>query len=152
MRRRASLRETVPRGARLGAGSHAGPGYRVRVGGDLTDLTVWRKALALAAGAMRVSRRLRGPGAWVIANQLVRAAASVPANIAEGYGRGPGRDGARFFRIARGSAAELESHLHLARAEGGLSDGEAEALLASTREVRAMLGGLLRRVAPGTSP
>jgi four helix bundle protein len=121
------------------------------VGGDLRDLKVWQKALALAARVIRVSRRFRGPGALVIADQLVRAAASIPANIAEGYGRGPGRDGARFFRIARGSAGELESHLHLARAGGWQSDEEAEALLASTREVRAMLSGLLRRVSPGTS-
>ena len=41
-----------------------------------------------------------------IVHQLIRSAGSVPANIEEGYGRGYGKDYARFLRIAIGSARE----------------------------------------------
>src|SRR5512143_1128381 len=85
--------------------------HLVHVGGDFVELRAWREAASLAADVIRLAAGLRGPGARALADQLVRSAESVPANIAEGYGRGLGNDGVRFFVIARGSGAELESHL-----------------------------------------
>ena len=81
-----------------------------------------------------------------MADQLVRAATSIPANIAEGYGRSFGRDGVRFLRRARGSAAEFESHVRVAQGAGRLAGDDARALIAAVREVRAMLRGLLRHL------
>ena len=114
------------------------------MGGDLTDLRVWRAAAGVAAKVAGVATAIRGPGAYAIADQMVRAAESVPANIAEGYGRGFGRDGARFLRTARASAVELESHLRVARAAKRIHPAEAHRLLEKVRAVRAMLGGLVR--------
>jgi four helix bundle protein len=111
--------------------------------GDLADLIVWREAAELAQLVIREARHLQGPGAASAADQLVRAGDSIPANIAEAYGRGFGKDGGRFLRIARGSAAELESHLWLAGQVGRLSGHAAEDLLRRTRRVRAMLRGLI---------
>ncbi len=114
------------------------------MGGDLTDLRVWRAAAGVAARVAGVATAIRGPGAYAIADQMVRAAESVPANIAEGYGRGFGKDGARFLRTARASAVELESHLRVAQAAKRIDPAEAHRLLEKVRSVRAMLGGLLR--------
>ena len=50
-----------------------------------------------------------------IANQLIRSAGSVPANIEEGYGRGYGKDYARFLRIATGSARETRGWYYRGR-------------------------------------
>jgi four helix bundle protein len=94
---------------------------------------------------------MRGVGSVAAADQLVRAAESIPANIAEAYGRGFGKDGARFLHIARGSAAELESHLWLAKRTGRIPEPQAAVLLDQTRCVRALLRGLLRATAGATA-
>jgi hypothetical protein len=54
-------------------------------------------------------------------------------------------------RVIAGQLVRAAASIPLARAGGWQSDEDAEALLASTREVRAMLSGLLRRVSPATS-
>ena len=118
-----------------------------RMPGDLADLIVWREAADLAQCVIREARRLQGPAAASAADQLVRASESIPANIAEAYGRGFGKDGARFLRVARGSAAELESHVWLAGQVRRISGPSAEDLLRRTRRVRALLRGLIHSTA-----
>lgn len=74
----------------------------------------------------------------------MRAAESIPANVAEAYGRGLGKDGARFLRIARGSATELESHLWIAGESRRLPVAVAARLMRETRTVRALLRSLIQ--------
>jgi four helix bundle protein len=45
---------------------------------------------------------------WAIVEQIVRSAGSISANVEEGFGRGFGRDNARFLKIALGSARETQ--------------------------------------------
>ncbi len=104
---------------------------------------MWREAAHLAQAAIVAARGMRGVGSFAAADQLVRAAESVPANIAEAYGRGFGKDGARFLRVARGSATELESHLWLAERTGRVPGRTAGDLVRQTQRVRALLRGLL---------
>ena len=122
-----------------------GPEIEIRlVGGDLGDLIAWRRAALLAREAIEATRRMHGVGAPAAADQLVRAAESIPANIAEAYGRGLGKDGARFLRIARGSATELESHLWIAGETRRLPIDVVARLMRDTRQVRALLRGLIQ--------
>jgi four helix bundle protein len=58
------------------------------VPGDFVDLLVWQKATTLVAALSSELRQLRGTGAHSARDQMIRAAESIPANIAEGYGRG----------------------------------------------------------------
>lgn len=57
-----------------------------------------------------------------LVSQLRRAAASIPANIAEGYGRYYYQETIRFCYLARGSLMELSSHVDLAHAQNFLSN------------------------------
>jgi four helix bundle protein len=77
------------------------------------DLQVWRKAMVLAADVYRLTRDMPKHEEYRLSAQLIRAAASVPANLAEGHGRGTRRDYAQFVSIARGSLAEVETFLLL---------------------------------------
>ncbi len=91
-------------------------------------------AIALAAGVRAPFRS--------IAEQVVRAAASVPADIAEGEGRS-GRGRLHHWRIAYGSAKELEMHLELLVHTGAVDRAQAAEALLVLDQVRAMLWRML---------
>jgi four helix bundle protein len=78
-------------------------------------LLVHQLASEIATEALRLAERIRGPGAGNRADQMVRAALSIPSNIAEACGRGTVPEFRRFLVYARGSAQELRSHLEIAR-------------------------------------
>jgi len=117
--------------------------------GDLQDLVAWQEGAALAREVVSAARGVRGVGAAAAADQLARSAESIPANIAEAYGRGLAKDGARFLRVARGSAAELESHLWIASETNRIPVHTAAALMRRTRRVRALIRGLIHVNASG---
>ena len=78
-------------------------------------LLVHQLASEVAADSIRLTDRINGPGAAKRADQLVRAAISIPSNIAEACGRGTLVEFRRFLVYARGSAQELRTHLEIAR-------------------------------------
>jgi four helix bundle protein len=78
-------------------------------------LLVHQLASEVAADSIRLAERNSGPGAEKRADQLVRAAISIPSNIAEACGRGTIPEFRRFLVYARGSAQELRTHLEIAR-------------------------------------
>jgi four helix bundle protein len=77
------------------------------------ELQVWVESMQLAVEVYRATLKMPADERYGLTSQLRRAAAAVPANIAEGAGRGSSADFARFVTIARGSLAELETHLLL---------------------------------------
>ena len=78
------------------------------------DLRVWREAMTLAEMAYRHTREFPKDELFGLTSQIRRAAASVPANIAEGYGRENTGNYVQFLRIAQGSCKEVETHTLLA--------------------------------------
>ena len=81
-----------------------------------------------------------------LTSQIRRASSSVPANIAEGYGRESRRDYIKFLRIAQGSLKELETHWILAREVGLAQHKAVEPLLDETDALGRMLRALIRRL------
>jgi four helix bundle protein len=82
------------------------------------DLDVWRSGMDFAAECYRLGKLMPKAEEFRITSQLLRAAASVPANVAEGWMRSTRKDYARLVSVARGSLAEAETFLLLSvRAE-----------------------------------
>jgi len=99
------------------------------------------KALEAAGTAIKLVMRLPAP-LKPIADQVIRSASSVPANLAEGHGR-TGRDRLQFWRIAYASAKEVDSHLRLLAAAGAVSSSAAQTALDRFDQVRAMVWRLI---------
>jgi four helix bundle protein len=81
-----------------------------------------------------------------LADQTIRAAASVPANIAEGYGRESTGSYLQFLKVARGSLNELDTHVLLAQRLGAFGDDDAVSLLEQSERVGRMLNALIKAV------
>ncbi len=106
-----------------------------------TNLIAHEKALEAAGDAITLV--LRVPASLKsIADQVIRSASSVPANLAEGHGR-TGRDRLHFWRIAYASAKEVDSHLRLLERAGVINAGRAARTLEAFDEVRAMTWRLI---------
>jgi len=106
-----------------------------------TNLVAHTKALEAAGIAIKLVLGVPAP-LKSIADQVIRSANSVPANLAEGHGRS-GRDRMHHWRIAYASAKEVDSHLRLlAHARAVNANGTQTAVLLFD-EVRAMTWRLL---------
>jgi len=98
---------------------------------------------ATTAAGIAISLVLRVPAPLKpIADQAIRSASSVPANLAEGAGRS-GRDRMHHWRIAYGSAKEVDTHLRLLIGTGAVNSSRTEAALQLFDDVRAMTWRLL---------
>ena len=112
------------------------------------DLMVWQRSMDLAESVYRLTKTFPGDERFGLTSQTRRAAVSVPANIAEGYGRGTRPSYASFVRIAQGSLKELETHLILAQRVGLCTDRDTEGLLGEADEIGRMLRSLLTKLSP----
>jgi four helix bundle protein len=104
-------------------------------------LLAWQKADELASEVYSPLRDVAGVDRW-LASQAIRSAISVPANIAEGYGRGSLGDYLRFIDSARGSFAELEYYLHFMTREGLIRQPDIVKLEEVKGEAARLLNGL----------
>jgi four helix bundle protein len=114
---------------------------------DYRNLFVWQKAHRLVVDVYAdCAAHLRHPGAWVVKDQMTRAAISIPSNIAEGAGRGSNRDFRRFLFHSLGSSNELEYDLLLARDLAFIPPALHRARTEQLQEVRRMLSALIERL------
>ena len=107
------------------------------------DLIVWRKAHELTLSVYKLTSKFPREEVFGLTSQMRRAAASVPANIAEGFKRRGQADKARVLNIAEGSLEELRYFFILAADLGYAATATHEELAA---EVGRMLGAYVRTV------
>ena len=88
------------------------------------DILAWQKAFAVTIEIYKITTNTYFAKDFGLKDQIRRAAVSVMANIAEGHGRKSNVEFANFLNIARGSAAEVQSHLHIAKGLGYINQDE----------------------------
>ena len=79
------------------------------------DLEAWKKGHALVLSIYKITESFPKEETYGIISQLRRASSSITANIAEGFARYHFRDKIRFYHNARGSVAEVQNFLLLAK-------------------------------------
>jgi len=78
---------------------------------NFRNLLIWTNSMQNIADIYKLTSKIKNQGDWSLADQINRAAVSIPSNISEGSSRRTKKDFARFIEIAIGSSYELESQL-----------------------------------------
>ena len=108
------------------------------------DLDAWKNSMDLAQEIYKLTSDYPQSELYGLANQMRRAAVSVPSNIAEGAARASAKEFARFLSLSQGSLAELETQTILSGRLGFLEQQDSTKLLGEMNLVRAQLAGLVR--------
>ncbi|MEO6878372.1 MAG: four helix bundle protein [Gemmatimonadaceae bacterium] len=111
------------------------------------DLIVWQKAVRLGVEIYAVTRLLPTEERFGLSQQLRRAGVSVASNIAEGHARQLRRDYVHFLSMARGSLAELDTQLEIARESQLLEARHTDTVEQLSEEVGRMLTSLIHKLA-----
>ncbi|MGC2238917.1 MAG: four helix bundle protein [Pyrinomonadaceae bacterium] len=82
---------------------------------DFRQLRVWEEAHGLTLSIYKITKNFPKEELFALTNQMRRASASIPTNIAEGCGRETSKDYAHFLQIALGSSFELDYQILLAK-------------------------------------
>ncbi len=117
------------------------------------DLTVWQQAHKLTLEVYKLTAKFPGTEKYGVVSQLRRCSSSVPANIAEGFGRATTRELLRCLQIARGELEETRYFVLLSRDLGYVTSEDCESIAQHCnsigRLINALGSSLKRRLALG---
>lgn len=113
---------------------------------DFRKIEAWQLADDLAVAVHDATKAFPKEELYGITSQMRRAVTSAAANIVEGGARESANDYVHFLQIARGSLAETQYFLHLARRLSYLDTTRAGELEQAARRVFACLHGLMQAV------
>lgn len=111
---------------------------------DFTELETWKHARALRRELYGMAKLLPDDEKYGLAAQIRRAATSVTANLAEGYGRYSYQENVQFRRLSRGSLYELRDHLTTALDAGYIPKDKYEQLDAMAISAIRLVNGYIR--------
>ncbi|MGA9979273.1 MAG: four helix bundle protein [Candidatus Sulfotelmatobacter sp.] len=107
------------------------------------DLIAWQKAMDLVNAVYDATEAFPKREVYSLTDQIRRAAVSIPGNIAEGQAHYSNREFVHYLRHSRGSLAELETQILVAKRRNYVSDADAAGLLKQADEVSRILSGLI---------
>ncbi len=110
------------------------------------DLDAWNKGHLMAIEIYKITKNFPKEEIYGVVSQLRRAASSVTANIAEGFARFHFKDKAKFYYNARGSAAEVQNFLLLARDLKYIDLETCEKLGENYNDVGRLINGLIKSI------
>ena len=108
------------------------------------DLVVWQKSMELAKSIYHFVWSLPPEEEYALGDQMRRAVVSIPSNIAEGQARKTTKDFVHFLYIARGSNAELMTHLLLCQSLGYIDEKRLRTLKEGSDEIGRLLSSLIK--------
>ena len=110
------------------------------------ELIVWQKSIELAERIYHSTNHFPATEQFGLTSQIRRCVISIPANIAEGYGRQSLVDYIRFLKISRGSLYELQSHLELSNRLAFLNLRDFQEIIETSNEIGRMLNSLIKKL------
>ncbi len=116
-------------------------------GRNYRDLVVWQRAMDLLEATYSATSGFPREELFGLTGQMRRAAVSIPANIAEGQGRGTDKEIVHYSRIGYGSLRELETHVLIAVRLKFLDEADGQGLLDHAAQVGRLLNGLMKSFA-----
>ena len=113
---------------------------------DYRDLIARQKSIGLVKSVYALTRKFPKTETYSLADQVQRAAISVPSNIAEGQSRQHGAEFRQFLYIALGSTAEVDTQIVIAEQLGYITKAEHDAIYQQLCEVRRLIRGLVTSI------
>lgn len=108
------------------------------------ELIVWQKSMDLVDLVYKINKQLPSEERFILTSQTLRAAISIPSNIAEGFGRRTQKDKKQFLTISYASSLELETQIEIIRRN--YSDINITKAVELITEVQKMLNALIIRI------
>lgn len=113
---------------------------------NFKDLIIWQKGMDIAEKCYFLTKLFPRDELYGMVQQIRRSAVSIPANIAEGYGRRYTTEYVRFINIAQGSINELETHLILSQRVGITNKKDIELIIYWLHEESRMINALIKKL------
>lgn len=111
---------------------------------SFTDLLAWQKNYEVVLLVYKLTQKFSPEEIYGLASQVRRSAASIIANIAEGYGRYHYKDKVKFYYLSRGSNTETQNHIILSCDLEYISKENKQLLLAKLIEGHKLINGLIK--------
>jgi four helix bundle protein len=108
------------------------------------DLQIWQKSMDLVTQVYKAVEDFPDFEKFGLTSQIRRAAVSIPANIAEGFGRKSQKEFGRFLNISMGSLFELQTELEVSFNLGFIGEDLFKELYSNTREIERMMSSFKR--------
>lgn len=118
---------------------------------NFEELKAWQKARELAGYVYGLTCKELFSRDYGLRDQIQRAASSVMHNIAEGFESGSDPEFARFLKMARRSAGEVQSQLYLALDVSYITEEERQKAYILATEIKRMINGLMTYLRKKTS-
>lgn len=111
---------------------------------NFTDLIAWEEGHRLVLGIYEITKEFPKEELFGLVSQMRRCAVSITSNIAEGFGRQSFKEKAQFYAISRGSVAELQNQLIIAKDVKLIDEQKFGDSFEQSTKVHKIVNGLIR--------
>jgi four helix bundle protein len=108
---------------------------------NFKELKVWKAGIDISKITFQLCRDFPLEEKYGLISQMVRAAVSIPSNIAEGCGRKSNKELHQFLNVALGSSFELETQFIIAKEFEYISEETSDAVCTQINEIQRMIRG-----------